>query len=83
MKNYLLPSLKLTAVLIVICSVIYPLLIAGVGKLAPGSGKGVTVNEHGLTVGYENIGQKFNDDKYFQGRPSAFFPASRSRARFD
>lgn len=71
MKNHLLPSLKLTAVLIVICSVVYPILIAGIGKLAPGSGKGVTVNEHGLTVGYENIGQKFKDDKYFQGRPSA------------
>lgn len=71
MKNYLLPSLKLTVVLIIICSVVYPLLIAGIGVLAPGKGKGVTVSEHGLKVGYENIGQKFTDDKYFQGRPSA------------
>ena len=71
MKNYLLPSLKLTAVLILICSVVYPLLIAGIGKLAPGNGKGVTVSEHGLKVGYENIGQKFTEDKYFQGRPSS------------
>lgn len=71
MKNYLLPSLKLTAVLIIICSVVYPILIAGIGMLAPGNGKGVTVSEHGLKVGYENIGQKFTKDNYFQGRPSA------------
>lgn len=71
MKNYLLPSLKLTAVLIMICSVLYPLLIAGIGILAPGNGKGITVHANGLKVGYENIGQKFTEDKYFQGRPSS------------
>ena len=42
MKKYLLPSLKLTLVLIVICSVIYPLFIAAIAKLAPGGGKGET-----------------------------------------
>jgi K+-transporting ATPase ATPase C chain len=71
MKTYLLPSLKLTAVLIVLCSVIYPLFIAGVGRMAPGQGKGVTVSADGKVVGYEQIGQKFTDDKYFWGRPSA------------
>ncbi len=71
MKTYILPSLKLTAVLIIICSVIYPLLVFGISKLAPGSGKGVTLQSQGVTVGYENIGQKFTGDMYFQGRPSA------------
>lgn len=71
MKHYILPSLKLTGILIAICSVIYPLLIAAIGMLAPGHGKGVAVKEHGLVVGYENIGQKFTGDNYFQGRPSA------------
>ena len=71
MKTYLLPSLKLTGVLIVICSAIYPLFIAAVGKIAPGGGNGETVTSHGIVVGYANIGQKFTDDKYFQGRPSA------------
>lgn len=71
MKNYILPSLKLTGVLIIICSVIYPLLISAIGMMAPGQGKGVKATEHGVTVGYENIGQNFTDDKYFQGRPSA------------
>ena len=35
---------KATFVCIVICSGIYPLLIAAVGKLTPGKGKGETIN---------------------------------------
>ena len=71
MKKYLLPSLKLTLVLIIICSVLYPLFIAAVAKLAPGGGKGETVICKWQSVGYANIGQKFTDDKYFWSRPSA------------
>lgn len=64
-------SIKLTAVMILLLAVLYPLLIAGIGKMAPGGGKGVTVTANGKVVGYENIGQKFSEDKYFWGRPSA------------
>lgn len=71
MKKYILPSLKLTLVLVVICAGLYPLLIAAVGKITPGGGKGKTLSVNGKVVGYENIGQSFTDDKYFQGRPSA------------
>jgi len=71
MKKYLLPSLKLTLVLLVLCSVLYPLLIAAVGKLTPGRGNGETVTVNGKVVGYALIGQKFTDDKYFWSRPSA------------
>jgi potassium-transporting ATPase KdpC subunit len=71
MKKYILPSLKLTLVFLVICSLLYPLLIAGIGKLTPGHGKGETVSVNGKVVGYANIGQKFDQDKYFWSRPSA------------
>ena len=71
MKKYILPSLKLTAVFIVLCSVVYPLLIAAVGKATPGGGKGETLSVNGKVVGYANIGQKFTEDKYFWSRPSA------------
>lgn len=71
MKQYILPGLKLSAVFIVLCSVIYPLVIAAAGKLAPGGGKGATLSVNGKVVGYANIGQKFTDDKYFWSRPSA------------
>lgn len=71
MKKNLLISLKLTLVMIILCAVLYPLLIAGIGKAAPGGGKGETVSVNGKVVGYEKIGQKFTEDKYFWGRPSA------------
>ncbi len=71
MKKYVWPSLKLTLVFIILCSVLYPLFIAGVSKLSPGGGKGETVEVNGKVVGYANIGQKFTEDKYFWSRPSA------------
>jgi K+-transporting ATPase ATPase C chain len=71
MKKYIMPSLKLTAVFLIICSVLYPLLIAAIGKLTPGKGNGETVVVNGKVVGYTLIGQKFTADKYFWSRPSA------------
>lgn len=57
--------------MILLCAVIYPLLIAGVGKMSPGGGKGVTIMVNNKVVGYERLGQRFTEDKYFWGRPSA------------
>jgi len=71
MKKNLLISLRLTLVMIILCAVLYPLLIAGIGKATPGGGKGKTVSVNNKVVGYELVGQKFTDDKYFWGRPSA------------
>lgn len=71
MKTYLMPSVRLTFVLLLICSGIYPLIVAGIGTLAPGNGGGQKLIAHAKVVGYENIGQKFDRDDYFQGRPSA------------
>ncbi|WP_291908736.1 K(+)-transporting ATPase subunit C [Chitinophaga sp. CB10] len=71
MKKYLLPAIKLTIVLVILLGGIYPLLLAGIAKMAPGKGDGVTVTHNGRIVGYEQIGQKFTEDKYFWGRPSA------------
>lgn len=71
MKKYIWPAVKLTFVLVIICAVLYPLLIAALGKMAPGAGKGEQLILNGKVVGYANIGQKFTDDKYFWGRPSA------------
>jgi len=71
MKKYILPSLKLTAVLLILCSVLYPLLVAVIGRFSPGNGKGTTETVNGKVVGYSLIGQKFDQDKYFWSRPSA------------
>ena len=71
MKKYLATSIKLTVVMLVLCSVIYPLFIMAVGKLTPGHGDGETVSVNGKVVGYAIVGQKFTNDKYFWSRPSA------------
>jgi potassium-transporting ATPase KdpC subunit len=71
MKKYIWPSIKLTLFLILVLAVLYPILIAAISKAAPGQGKGKTVAVNGKVVGYENVGQKFTEDKYFNGRPSA------------
>jgi K+-transporting ATPase ATPase C chain len=71
MKTFFLPALKISLILLVLVSGIYPLAIAAIGKLAPGSGDGVTVSYKGKVVGYALIGQKFTKDKYFWSRPSA------------
>ncbi len=71
MKRYILPALKLSLVFLVICSALYPLFIAAVGRLTPGKGMGETLSANGRVVGYALIGQKFDQDKYFWSRPSA------------
>src|ERR1700744_5262851 len=71
MKTYLLPSIKLTVILLVLLAGLYPLAIAGIGKLTPGHGDGETVQFKGRTVGFANVGQKFTKDQYFWSRPSA------------
>lgn len=71
MKQYFEPALKLTIVMLIICSVIYPLIVMAIGKLTPGNGDGETISVNGKVVGYAIVGQKFTEDKYFNTRPSA------------
>jgi K+-transporting ATPase ATPase C chain len=71
MKKYIWPSLKITGVFIVLCSVLYPLFISVIARMAPGQGRGETISVNGRVVGYANVGQKFDQDKYFWSRPSA------------
>ena len=70
MKKELLPSLLLTIVCIVFFSGIYTLIIWGIGQMAPNKGEGFMISANGKTY-YENIAQKFTNDKYFWSRPSA------------
>jgi K+-transporting ATPase ATPase C chain len=71
MKTHIEPAIRLTLVMLVLLVVIYPLVVAGIAKLAPGAGKGETVTVNGKVVGYKLIGQKFTEDRYFNSRPSA------------
>lgn len=71
MKKHLSPAIRLTVAILILTAVIYPLVVAGIAKLAPGGGAGETVSVNGKVVGYANIGQKFIEDRYFNSRPSA------------
>ncbi len=71
MKKYIMQSIRLTLVLLVLLCIIYPVIISFAGKLSKGKGDGETISVNGKVVGYANIGQKFDQPKYFWGRPSA------------
>ena len=72
MKNHWIIALKITATTIIVFGVLYPLLITGIAKLiGPNGGKGQQILVDGKVVGFELIGQKFDDEKYFNSRPSA------------
>lgn len=71
MKSHILIAIRLTLIMLVLLVVVYPLVVAGIARFAPGEGKGETISVNGKVVGYANIGQAFTRDEYFQGRPSA------------
>lgn len=70
MKKHILPAIKLTAVMILFFTVIYPLAVWGFAQFAPNAGKGEII-EHKGNKNYVNIGQSFTQDNYFWSRPSA------------
>ncbi|EKT4497824.1 K(+)-transporting ATPase subunit C [Flavobacterium psychrophilum] len=70
MKN-IFSILKLTFLMVILFAVIYPLAIYGIAQFAPNKGKGETISVNGKVVGYQKIGQKFDQSNYFWGRPSA------------
>jgi potassium-transporting ATPase KdpC subunit len=73
-------GLRLTLIFIIILGVIYPLVMTGISNLIfPEKSKGSLVYNKNVLIGSSLIGQKFADDKWFQGRPSAVdYDASKS-----
>lgn len=69
---YFKRALILTLVLIVLCCVVYPLILTGLGQLffnKQANGNLIEVN--GKAVGSELVGQAFEGDQYFHGRISS------------
>jgi len=66
-------SIRIVLITIVVCCVIYPLIILGVGQtLTPYAANGSLVsNGRGDIVGSKFIAQKFDRPEYFWPRPSA------------
>lgn len=70
--SYLKKAIRITIVMTIICGLIYPLFITGIGKLIfPYQANGSIVEVDGKVVGSELIGQTYNEDKYFSGRLSS------------
>jgi potassium-transporting ATPase KdpC subunit len=66
-------SLRIILVLLILCGVIYPLIVFGVGQLAfntQANGSLIT-DTHGRVIGSTLLGQQFTLPEYFHGRPSA------------
>lgn len=75
MKSILRPAFVLFAALTLICGVLYPYAIAGIGQVAfSDKTEGSLVLRNGQPAGSSLIGQAFSSPKYFWGRPSATGP---------
>lgn len=70
--KYLKQAAILSAALLILCSVIYPLAVNGVSQLfISKQANGSMIEVNGKTVGSELIGQQFTEAKYFRGRVSS------------
>ncbi len=73
--------LVMLLVLTIVTGVIYPLAVTGIGALFfPRAAGGSLIERHGRTVGSRLIGQPFDDQRYFWGRPSATGPVAYNAA---
>ena len=71
MKTFAI-SLKLIIALTILTGIVYPFLITVLGEGAfPKLSRGSRIEKDGRIVGSRLIGQKFLQEKYFWGRPSA------------
>jgi K+-transporting ATPase ATPase C chain len=77
MKTILRPALVLFVLLTLLCCVVYPLAVTGIGRVAfPDQADGSIVMKDGKAVGSSLLGQAFSSPQYFWGRPSATSPMS-------
>ena len=75
MKSIIRPALIVFVVLTLICCVLYPFAITGIGQIAfADQVAGSLVARDGKPVGSILIGQSFSSRQYFWGRPSATSP---------
>src|SRR5471032_3448310 len=75
MTSHIRPAVVLFGALTLICGVLYPLAVTGIGSVAfPAQAAGSIVEVGGKPVGSSLIGQSFSSPKYFWGRPSATGP---------
>jgi potassium-transporting ATPase KdpC subunit len=65
------PAIVVLLALTLITGLVYPLAMTGVAKIMSRQSQGSLIERDGKVVGSALIGQDFESDKYFHGRPSA------------
>src|SRR5262245_4811289 len=77
MLRQIRPALVIFAILTVITGVIYPVVVTLVAQgLFPHAANGSIIEQNGKKVGSELIGQSFDREDLFWGRPSATSPVT-------
>jgi K+-transporting ATPase ATPase C chain len=72
LRRFVWPAFALLLAMTFITGIAYPAIVTAVAQVAfPHQANGSMIVVDGKTIGSSLIGQAFNEDKYFWGRPSA------------